>query len=248
MASSVFVGPLDASTSARTLRLESTPNITSPTADFQTGLSLTGDTTAYSSIEIHNRYAVAIDMYTHDDAGFRAPYVNFYKSRGSQATPTPPTLTGYETDSLGGINFSGWTGSAYEFGCGIYTQVMEDWGPGKRGAAVSIYGRNNNGGNGQQLIQFGGIDSVDQAARNSNGVCGNIISYRPLVFHGNRSSNVGLFPVSANEDPQLHVKNGLDNAYAKLFCGPLTLPGGLVTYGANDSAGAGFRLLRVPNA
>lgn len=29
--------------------------------------------------------------------------------------------------------------------------------------------------------------------------------------------------------------------------GPLTTDGGLQTFGANDSAGAGYRLVRVPN-
>lgn len=56
-------------------------------------------------IEEHNSFAIGIDLYTHAEAGFRAPYINFYKSRGTRSSPAPVTLTGYELDSIGGINF-----------------------------------------------------------------------------------------------------------------------------------------------
>ena len=142
-------------------------------------------------IEEHNSFAIGIDLYTHAEAGFRAPYINFYKSRGTRSAPTPVTLTGYELDSIGGINFGGYDGASYFAGsAAIYTQSDEDWTPTSHGGHISIYGTNNGPlGHTQQLIQFGGIDP------NGRGD-GNIISYRPLTFNGNSSSNPGIFPTS----------------------------------------------------
>ena len=257
MASSVFLGMASATFKITQLVTESVlgaavaQNPANPP-----GVLMGGDLdTANSFLEIHNRYAVGIDLYTHAQAGFRAPYLNFNKSRGSQAEPTPPTLTGYESDSIGGINFCGYTGSpssefgtGYEFGCGIYTQVSEDWGIGKRGAFISIYGRNNGGGGGQQIIQFGGLDPSDLNTHNEAGITNNIIAYRPLAFGGNSTNNPMIKPVSTPGSPKVQIRNAPDTAFADLECGTITMSGGLVSYGANNSAGAGFRLVRVPNA
>jgi hypothetical protein len=77
------------------------------------GLTMVGTFARSKIVEIHNNYAVGIDLYTHSDEEFRAPYLNLYKSRGTQTAPTPVMFTGYELDSIGGINFGGWDGSKY---------------------------------------------------------------------------------------------------------------------------------------
>jgi len=158
-------------------------------------------------IEEHNSFANAIDLYTHADAGFRAPYINFYKSRGTRSAPSPVTLTGYELDSIGGINFGGYDGSSYFAGsAAIYTQSDEDWNPTSHGGHISIYGTNNGPfGHTQQLIQFGGIDP------NGRGD-GNIISYRPLTFHGNSSSDPGIYPTSGPAKLAIRTADNLGDA------------------------------------
>ena len=75
---------------------------------------MVGTLTRVNILEVHNNFAEAIDLYAHADAGFRAPYVNFYKSTGTQLAPTPITHSGvFEEDSMGGINFGGWDGATY---------------------------------------------------------------------------------------------------------------------------------------
>lgn len=138
----------------------------------------------FSAITTHSAFAQAADYYTHADAGFRAPYINFYKSRGTRAFPMPVTFTGYELDSIGGINFGGWDGSQYYAGASILTQVDEDWTPTHHGAHLSIYGINV-GGHGQQIAQFGG--------RGPNGEANeNLIFYRGISFGGAQRNNPAL--------------------------------------------------------
>lgn len=141
-------------------------------------------------LEIHAKYAIGIDLYTHDNAGFRAPYINSYKSRGTKASPSPLTLTGYELDSLGGINFGGWDGSQYYAGAAsIFTQVSKNWSSTSHGAFISIYGtRTAAGASPQQIIQFGGCDPTDLNAGGTTNDY-NIISYRPISFGGNKQAN-----------------------------------------------------------
>src|SRR5216683_2721619 len=128
--------------------------------------------------ENHSAFAQASDFYTHSDAGFRAPYINFYKSRGTQLAPTPVTFTGYELDSIGGINFGGWDGEKYFSGsAAIYTQSDENWTPTSHGGHLSIYGTAVKGGNTKQIAQFGG--------RGPNGELNDsVIFYRGLSFGG----------------------------------------------------------------
>jgi hypothetical protein len=158
-------------------------------------------------IEEHNSFAIGMDLYTHADAGFRAPYINFYKSRGPRSAPAPVTLTGYELDSIGGINFGGYDGSGYFAGsAAIYTQADEDWSSTRHGGHISIYGTNNGPfGHTQQLIQFGGIDP------NGRGD-GNIIAYRPLTFHGNSSNDPGIYPISGPAKLTVRTADNLGDA------------------------------------
>lgn len=213
-------------------------------------LLLGADLLTNAFIEIHNRHAFGIDLYTHHDTGFKAPYISLYKSRGSQAAPTPPTVTGYELDSIGGINFGGYSGVAtndgYEVGCAILTQVSEDWAPGgnHHAAFISIYGSSVGGTNVNQLIQFGGLDPSDLNARNFAGVSSNIISYRPISFNGNSVNNPLIKPVNTVGNPKLQIRNAPDTLYADLDAKVITAinPVGStgISAGTLVNAGVGF--------
>jgi hypothetical protein len=179
------------------------------------GLTMVGNLDRANIVEIHNNYAVGVDLYTHSDEEFRAPYINLYKSRGTQTAPTPVMFTGYELDSIGGINFGGWDGSKYFAGsAAIYTQTDENWNDSHHGGHISIYGTDP-GGNTQQIAQFGGVDP------NNNPVAGNIILYRPLTWGNNSNSRPGLFPAGASTPPVLHVRAADDSADANLTAGAL---------------------------
>jgi hypothetical protein len=167
------------------------------------GLTMVGTFTRSNILEVHNNYAVGIDLYSHADASFRAPYLNFYKSAGTQISPTPITYRGYEEGSIGGINFGGWDGSSYFAGsAAIYTQADENWTSTSHGGHLSIYGTAIGGGNTRQLAQFGGKDPSGIAASN-------IIFYDNLSFSGNLSGNPALFPVS--NPGAIHFRSG-DNS------------------------------------
>jgi hypothetical protein len=169
----------------------------------------------FSPITIHSAFAEAADFYTHADAGFRAPYVNFYKSRGMRNSPAPVTFTGYELDSIGGINFGGWDGEKYFAGsAAIYTQSDENWTPTSHGGHLSIYATNPNGGHTQQFAQFGG--------RGPNGEPNdNMIFYRGLSFGGAQSGNPSLIPSS--NPPVIHVRTGDGSADAAFTTGSLSV-------------------------
>jgi hypothetical protein len=180
-------------------------------------------------LEIHNNGAAqAIDLYVHSDAGFRSPYINFYKSRGTQLAPTPVTYTGvYEADSVGGMNFGGWDGSAYGIGAAVYTNNDENWTPSAHGAHLSIYGTFSGELTQNQIMQFGGKDP--------NGVGspqGSVISYRPLSFRCNTASCPSIYYTL--NPPALHVRTADDSADAPLSASSLTLSGG------SAPAGPGF--------
>jgi len=217
-------------------------------------LLIVGDDAGPGFIEIHNRHAWGIDLYAHNDPGFKAPYQNFYKSRGTQAAPTAVTLTGYQQDSVGGINFGGYDGTAYQVCAAIQSQVDENWDATHHGGHISIVGRNNGSSTVQQIMQFGGLDAPDSTTHNVAGITNNIIAYRPIVWGGNATSNVGLFATADSLNPKLSVRKAPNSADAWLTCGDfsasgaVTFAGGAVSYGDNDSAGPGFRVLRVPNA
>lgn len=169
------------------------------------GLSMTGTPARSNFLEIHNNYAVGVDLYTHADAGFRAPYLNFYKSKGTQTAPTSVAYSHiYESDSIGGINFGGWDGEKYFAGsAAIYTAPDEDWTPTNHAGHLSIYG--TAGMNTQQIAQFGGLDATGIGGRL------NIIFSRPLAFQGNSYHNPALFPDSNPLGAVMHFRSG-DNS------------------------------------
>src|ERR1022692_1271220 len=53
------------------------------------GLTMVGNLANSHALEVHNNYAVGIDLYTHSDQEFRAPFINLLKSKGTQTAPTP---------------------------------------------------------------------------------------------------------------------------------------------------------------
>jgi hypothetical protein len=167
--------------------------------------------------ENHSAFAQGADFYTHADAGFRAPYINFHKSRGTQEAPTAVTFTGYELDSIGGINFGGWDGATYFNGsAAIYSQSDEDWTPTSHGGHLSIYGTGSSGGHTQQIIQFGGKDPNGLVSPD-----GSIISYRPLAFFGNNPNYPALYPSAS--PPVVHVRTADDGGDAALTVGSLVV-------------------------
>jgi hypothetical protein len=181
-------------------------------------------------IEVHSDYANGIQLYTHANASFRAPYIDFYKSGGSEDWPTPVEFGGYEEGSFGGINFGGWDGSKYFSGsAAIYTQADEDWTPTTHGGHLSIYGTNIGGSSTQQIAQFGGLDP------SSTGTTDNIISYRPLTWGGNQSGNPGLFPTS--NPPVVAIRNGNNTSAAALTALTVQLVTGTFSSLANCVSG-----------
>lgn len=154
--------------------------------------------------ENHSAFAQGAAFYTHADEGFRAPYLSFFKSRGARLAPTGITFTGYELDSMGGLNFGGHDGVSYGVGAAILTNNDEDWTPLAHGGHLSIYATFLGQITQHQVFQFSGKDP--------QGIYGNnIISYEPLVFLGNQRTYPGLFPVAGNA-PLLQVRTG-DNLH-----------------------------------
>jgi hypothetical protein len=194
------------------------------------GLTIVGNLAVDHILEVHNNYAVGIDLYTHSDAEFRAPYINLYKTRGTQTAPTPVMFTGYERDSIGGINFGGWDGSGYFSAAAIYSQSDEDWSDAHHGGHISIYGTDP-GANTQQLAQFGGVDP------NGNPYVGNIIFYRPLTWGSNSDVNVGLFPVGSERT--LKVRTADNSADANLIAGSFIESTSHTPSSANDTCTTG---------
>ncbi len=170
-------------------------------------------------IEVHLSYADGLDLYTHNDAQFRAPFINLYKSRGTQASPTPVQYTGYELNSFGGINFGGWDGSEYFPGsAAIYTQSDENWTPTTHGGHLSVYGTIVGHNVAHQIAQFGGLDP------SGTGTSNNIIFYDALTFNGNNNGNPGIFPFT-NPTPGLAVRLADNSADAALTVGQLAASG-----------------------
>lgn len=189
-----------------------TIQLQSPSA--HSSLVLRGTSTSYLQLELHNNFAVATAFYTHDDAGFRAPVINLYKSRGTEIAPTPVTFTGYELDSVGGINFSGYDGSAYAVGAGIYSQTDQNWSPSGHAAHLSIYDTNINATTQRQVMQFGGVGPNGEANTS-------IISYRPISFGGAQAATPSL--VYTASPATLLVKKADGSGYASFVTGQLTV-------------------------
>lgn len=201
-------------------------SLSGPNSGTHHGLTITSNSLPFSILEIHNKYAVGIDLYTHEDAQFRAPFINFYKSRGTQASPTAVQSTGYELDSIGGINFGGWNGEAYAVSAAIYSQSDENWtyvGGNRSAGHLSIYGTQIGADDLRQFVQFGGLDGTDLDAQNRSGVTGNIVFYTGLSFNGNQTGNPALLPSS--NPAVLHVRTANDTGDAGLTAGSITTSG-----------------------
>ena len=167
--------------------------------------------------ENHSAFAQGADYYTHADEGFRSPYINFNKSKGTQAAPTPITYTGvYEADSIGGINFGGWDGSSYGVGAAIYTNNDEDWTPTAHGAHLSIYGTFSGVLTQDQIMQFGGKDATGTGSPQ-----GNIISMRPISFRGNTPSSPAIYYTI--NPPSIKMRTADDSADVPLTVGSLAV-------------------------
>lgn len=97
---------------------------------------LQGSTTRATTLELHNSFASGIDIYAHADIDFRAPTLIQYRSRGTQALPTAIL----NNDSLGYIEFAGYTGSVYDNNA-LLMQVLatENWSGTNRGTKLDIY-------------------------------------------------------------------------------------------------------------
>lgn len=173
-------------------------------------------------LQTHSKYAVFAEAYSHDDEGFRAPYLELNKSRGTQASPTAVTLTGYEQDSIGGINFRGYDGSAYVVGAGIYSQVSHNWDANSHGAFLSIYGTAmTDDSDPRQIMQFGGRDATDLASGTGN-IDTNIISYAPIAFGGNKAADACIFytaAASGGQQPKITLKSADESIDVTLLCG-----------------------------
>lgn len=88
------------------------------------GLLIVGDLVSDRTLEIHNNYAEGIDVYTHSNtATFRAPFINLYRSRGTQSAPTPPN----SGDTLGGLQFGAYDGSNYNIQASIQSSAEENF-------------------------------------------------------------------------------------------------------------------------
>lgn len=214
-------------------------------SEFTTTVLVTAD----FPIETHSNFAVAMHAYTHADAGFRAPYLNFYKSRGTQLDPTPVTLTGYELDSIGGINFGGWNGEEYAVGCGIYSQTDENWSPTAMGCHISIYCTSRGETVTPQIIQFSGLDPTDQAAGTGT-IDTNIISFRPISFGGNKDANPCLVPhntVSPTVPPWFSLEKADTSGLAGLKCLHQTHTGASDPTTSDIPAGYGARWKNTGN-
>ena len=136
-------------------------------------------------LETHSSYALGLDLYTHANQEFRAPYVDFYKSRGTQSSPTPLLYTGYELDSMGGINFGGYDGSTYAPSAAIYSNSDENWTSTAHGGHLSIYFTRLGATTQNQIVQFGGNDAL--------GINGNDTLFGwPVNFFSNGSNGVRL--------------------------------------------------------
>lgn len=179
--------------------------------DFHNALTLRGTANGYLALEMHNNFAVAQSMYVHADAGFRSPYVNFYKSRGTESAPTPPTYTGYELDSLGGINFWGWDGVKYAAGAAIYCNNTANWNTADHSGAISIYGTNPGAILPSQIIQFGGYGPNGEGAPGTSIIC-----FRPIVFGGAFVQNPGIFFSPDTVPGTIKIRTATNSADAHL--------------------------------
>ncbi len=179
-----------------------------------TTIIINGTTSRSAILEIHNSFANGEDLYTHSNTDFRAPYINLYKSRGTQASPTAVQLSCYECASLGGVNFGGYDGTTYYASASILTGPDENWTASNHGGHIAIYGSNNGGSLPQEIAQFGGLQP------SLTGTTNNIIFFRPLTFGGNNTGVAGIFPNPASSPlTTLAFRDGSNVNDAKITAG-----------------------------
>jgi hypothetical protein len=198
-----------------------------------TGLTIigTGDSETRGILEVHNNFANGAEFFTHADAGNLAPYAYFYKSRGSQLSPEPLTRTGYERDSMGGLQFGGWDGSRYMYGAAIFTQSDENWDNTHHGGHISIYGTDVAAGQTpREIMAFGGTGPNGEPNTN-------IISYRGIAFGGAQSGNP-LLSYSSNP-PAFRVIQADGSGDAGLTVGSLAVTSPHIPTTAFDDCLAG---------
>ena len=75
------------------------------------------------------------------------------------------------------------------------------------------------------------------------------VTHDPTVsFDDDTNSGTWLRTTGTHATKYIDAPNFSVDGSGNVVCAGLTLSGGAVSYGANDSAGAGYRLVRVPNA
>lgn len=89
----------------------------------------------------------------------------------------------------------------------------------------------SSGGDGTFSVTSGGVGTIMTASGN---------------FYANRD-NLHNLGIPTNRWASLAVGTGNSSFAGAVSTGALTTNGGLQTFGANDSAGAGFRTVRAPN-
>lgn len=90
--------------------------------DATNNLVLTGLVSGFP-LEIHSTFAAGPGVYTHSDSGFRAPSLDFFRSKNTQASPNPVTIT----NDLSFINFSGYDGAAYTLTAQINVKAVDNY-------------------------------------------------------------------------------------------------------------------------
>jgi hypothetical protein len=100
------------------------------------GLMLTGSATANCEIEIHNEYLDGVEIFCHAQGnfGFRQPCVNFYKSRGTQASSTALG----NADAIGTLTFQGYDGTQYGYAMTWSISSSGTWTTSSHGTAFAI--------------------------------------------------------------------------------------------------------------
>jgi len=116
MASSIFVGPLGPFSQVNGLVVNQLPS------------------GGYAPIEVHAFFSNGIDLYTHSDTAFRAPTIDLFKSRGTQAAPT--TIS--SGDNLGYLNYGGYDGAAYAAPANMTAKSVETWSATAHGSSLQF--------------------------------------------------------------------------------------------------------------
>lgn len=98
-------------------------------------LDVTGDGTTGGQIAFHGNFANGAELYAHAAAAFRGPTLGFYKSRGTQASPT----AAQSADNLAYLNFGGHNGTSYVTAAGIWSQAGSNWSGTDNSADLQFY-------------------------------------------------------------------------------------------------------------